>query len=47
MRYYVKHEDGEIWGPMSRDEAEAMRDHLKKERGWSAVIPEMDQSFDL
>jgi len=28
MRYYVRAEDGDIWGPMSKDEAEGMRDQL-------------------
>jgi len=28
MRWYVKHEDGDIWGPMSKEEAEKMRDQL-------------------
>jgi hypothetical protein len=28
MKYYVKHEDGDIWGPMDKDQAEGMRDQL-------------------
>jgi len=28
MLWYVRHEDGDIWGPMSKAEAESMRDQL-------------------
>jgi len=30
-----------------QSQSEAMRGHLETERGWNAVIPEMDQSFEL
>lgn len=28
MQWYLRHEDGEIWGPMSQQEAQDMRDRL-------------------